>query len=478
MVLAFGALISVTQVGFELAGDEYFFLVAGEHLSWGYADQPPLVAALARAADLLAPGSRAVLRLPMVMSVCVAAFICAVISREFGGGRRAQILSGAVFMVSPYALVHSRWVTTDAIDMACWATVFWLLIRWVRTRNDATWWAVAAVTGLALQGKYLIGVLWLLIAGVLVAIGPRDVFRRPMVAVAAAVTALSTIPSLMWQAQHGWPQAEEGPAILENVVAAGGRVTFVPSVVAALGVVGSVLFCIGTWWLVRHGGECRFLGVVIVALILVVWIGQLRPNYLGGLYPLGISVGAVRAERFLGDRRWPWRTAWAATACWTLVVLPALIPVGHQWLGGVNRHLLPDRRNDWSGLAAAVSSVAREVPEADQGGTVVIAGDYWRSSVLHRLRPAYGLPPVYGDMQGSWFFGPPPATTTTVVYVNTVPEALRRRCGSLTLVRWHSDSRVSAIYPNQDRVPISVCRGIDRPIPQIWPELRHTRLPG
>lgn len=49
--------------------DELYFLAAGHHLAWGYPDQGPLVPALGRLMDELAPGSLVVFRLPATLAV-------------------------------------------------------------------------------------------------------------------------------------------------------------------------------------------------------------------------------------------------------------------------------------------------------------------------------------------------------------------------------------------------------------------------
>jgi hypothetical protein len=239
---------------------------------------------------------------------------------------------------------------------------------------------------------------------------------------------------------------------------------------------GTVLLGWGTWWLVRHGGDNRFLGVVIVALLLLVWIAQLRRNYLGGVYPLGIAVGAVQLELATARRWWHELAKWPAIAVSVLVLAPGLVPLGHGWLGGVTRFLLPDHRSDWHGLASAVAGVTGEVPASDRLATVVIAGDYWRASVLYRLREQYSLPPVYGDMQGSWYFGPPPAGTRSVVFVGTLPEALRPHCGGVRLSRWFVDPHDSPLSVEVPRTPIYVCGGITIPMDRLWPRLQHTTL--
>ena len=44
--------------------DELYFVAAGDHLAWGYPDQPAFTPLLARLADLVAPANLVVLRDP------------------------------------------------------------------------------------------------------------------------------------------------------------------------------------------------------------------------------------------------------------------------------------------------------------------------------------------------------------------------------------------------------------------------------
>jgi hypothetical protein len=80
-------------------GDELYFLAAGKHLAWGYADQPPLVPFLAWAMDTPAPGSLVVFRLPAIAATAAGVAVTALIARELGGRPTAQTRAAAAYAI-------------------------------------------------------------------------------------------------------------------------------------------------------------------------------------------------------------------------------------------------------------------------------------------------------------------------------------------------------------------------------------------
>src|SRR5262249_36008156 len=65
--------------------DELYFLAAGHHLDWGYADQGPLVPLLARLMDTVLPNSLSGERLPVTVLSATGVVVAALIARELGG---------------------------------------------------------------------------------------------------------------------------------------------------------------------------------------------------------------------------------------------------------------------------------------------------------------------------------------------------------------------------------------------------------
>ena len=197
LVGVFTLLMVVTSAGFGFWGDEMYFVEIGRHLSWGYVDQPPMEPFLAHLMNAIAPHSAVMLRLPAVLGASLTVLVTAFIARELGGGRRAQLLAAATCAIAPGLLMNAHHLTTAAMDVMFWTVASWLVVRWVRTRDDRLLWAMGALSVLALQDKFLILAFWGMTAATMLAVGPRDALRRRQAWGGAAIAALGIIPDLM-----------------------------------------------------------------------------------------------------------------------------------------------------------------------------------------------------------------------------------------------------------------------------------------
>ncbi|KAA2257590.1 glycosyltransferase family 39 protein [Solihabitans fulvus] len=474
MAAVIGSILLITSVGYRYSGDELYFLAAGRHLDWGYVDQPPLVPLLAHLMDSVLPGSRLALRLPVTVLVPLTAVLAARLAGELGGGRRAQVLTCVTFAISPTILMGSHRLSTTIVDVCCWTAATWLLVRWVRVRDDRLWLAIGAVTAIALQAKYLVVFLWVAVGVALVAAGPREVFRRPLLWAGAAIAAVVAAPGVVWQAAHGWPQVDMGSAIAAEVEAAGGRAAFLPILLLGTGLVGGVLLCGGLWRLLRAPElrPYRFLGWTVVLLAVFFLVSDSRPYYLTGLFPLCWAAAAVGIERRRPARWWRWVPTWPTCLVTVVILVRGVLPLDVEWLWGADRTVLALRDFDWPALTDAVADTYRGLDPAERSDAVVVADDYGRAGALDRFGPERGLPPVYSGSRGYWYFGTPPERIDTVVYVGPLPEALRRECENTRLVREFVDP-LGPTARGGHGVPIWVCTGIRPPWAELWPRLRH-----
>jgi Dolichyl-phosphate-mannose-protein mannosyltransferase len=466
-----GLVLLLTSGRVDYFFDELYFLVAGNHLDWGYADQGPLVPLLARAMDTVFPGSPVGVRLPSTVLTSVGVVVAALIARELGGRRQSQVLTAGVSAMATVA--NGRILSTGAVDMFLWMVTAWLLVRWVRLRDDRLLLWLGVVTAIALQNKWLIVALWVVVAISVLALGPRQLLRRPMLWVGAVFVVLTMLPALVWQAHHGWPQLAMTQAVARESNYGGGRWAFLPLMLmwAGLGT-GTGLFCYGLWRLLRSPElrPYRFLGWTFVGLVVLFLITNGRFYYLMGLVPLLLAAGAVELQRREPARWWRWVLAWPVYVFSAIIALTALpvLPISWPTLATP----LSISSMGWPELTDTVADAYRALPPATQRTTAVVTDSYRNASALDRYGPVRGLPHPFSPHRGYWYFGAPTDDVDTVLFVGSNPTSLHRY---FTEVRQVATATRPGMKALEEAIasPVWLCSGRRAPWSQLWPQLRR-----
>lgn len=457
-------------------GDELYFLAAGRHLAWGYADQPPMLPLLARAMDTLFPGSVVGLRLPAVLFTGLGVVVAALTARELGGGRRAQIMAAGAYACSPFLLAGAGHIlATHMVDAFLWTVIVWLLVRWVRLRDDRLLLGCALVTAVDLQVKFLIPAFWIAVAVSALLLGPRDLLRRPLLLLGGVIAALSCVPTLVWQANNGWPQFEMGGVVAEEVAFAGGRATFLPMALEQAGVgVGAVLVVLGVWWLLRSPRlrPYRFLGTTVLGVTVVFWLMSGRPYYVGGVFALCFAASAVELDRLLPDR---WRPVVALAYAVSAAIAVSWLPVkpisayADQPYSPMNMEL---EEFGWPQVARSVAQAYEGLPAAQRDSATIVTETYWQAAAIEHFEP--DLPRPYSGGRGFWYFGAPPEDARITLFVGSDRERLLDHFGSVReLGRIDNGHRVNNM--NQG-APIWLCEDRVASWAEMWPAFRHLRF--
>lgn len=473
---ALGVLMLVTSGFYGLFGDEAYFITAGQHPAVGYADQPPLVPLLAAALDALAPGNLVVLRLPSTLITAATVVVAALVAAELGGRRRAQLLAAGATAISPYLLATGHLLATTTVDAFCWAVVTWLVVRWIRldrdgTRRDRLLLVAGLVTALALFSKILIPVLvGGLLVGVLVA-GPRRILRRPLLWVGMVLAAVSTVPTWIWQAQHGWPQLVMGQVVNGESGLFGSRWQFLPRALWFAGVVpGAVLAIVGLWALLRLDAlrPYRAAGIAVALGVAAMIVAGGRPYYAVGYFVILFAAGAVavqsRTER--PSAWWRWTLTPACYAVSAVLAVLAVLPVGPSswrttWDFGAMGQV------GWTELSTSVAGVYAALPPEERRTTVVMPFSYWYASSLAQ-QPATRDLPIYSPHRGFGYFDFPADGAATALLVGRVRWAARF-CSRLRPLPTY---QAPVVDPVNDQVPMALCTP-SRPWAEAWPTLRY-----
>ncbi|HEX4623876.1 MAG TPA: glycosyltransferase family 39 protein [Solirubrobacteraceae bacterium] len=459
--------------GYGYHRDELYFLEAGHHLAWSYADQGPVTPLVARLMSDIAPGSLTVLRIPSAIAAGLVVLLSGLLAGELGGRARARALAAACAAVGTIVLFNGHLLSTSTLDLLVWTIVSWLVVRAVRTGDDRLWPVAGVVLGLGLLNKPLPAFLAVgLLAGVLIA-GPRRLLRNPWVWSGAAIALVLWSPWIAWQAGNGWPQIA-----VSRSIAAGNSTSsqrwwaIVPFQLLLVSPVLAPVWIAGLVRLFRDPAvrPYRFLAWAWVVLAVVFMASAGKPYYLAGLLPALLGAGAVSVDGWLdrgrrGLRRGLIGIALVGSAAVSAIIALPLVPADRA---GQVVATNPDvgETIGWPRFTQTVADVYRHLP-----GAVILTSNYGEAGAIDRYGPALGLPHAYSGHNAFGDWGPPPNGSAPVVAVG-----LDRSDIATTLRDCRLRARIDdgvGIDNDEQGAPVDVCRGPQRPWSAQWSAVKH-----
>jgi hypothetical protein len=494
------ALIAVAAVAVELAvsarygyvRDELYFLAAGQHLAFGYVDQPPLTPLLARIAAALFGNTLVGLRILPALALAALVVMTAAMSRRLGAGRTGQLLAALAAATCGEYLGAMHELTTTTPDLVFWAATL-LLVMQLLASQDRRWWvAIGGCAGVASEAKWNIGFLLAALAAGFLCTDARRLLRSRYLLIGGLIAVALAAPDLVWQATHGWPGLDVFRAL--QTEAGHNRAVYWPAQILYTGVMLTPVWVGGVIWSLRSAAARRFRPVAIasVAVIALQFVLGGKAYYPGAAFTFLLAAGCVPLERRLtartpmarrtqAARRWPSRLvtpaalAGAAMVAGAALAAPAALPV----LPARALHTVPLQKINydlaetiaWPKLVALVGREYDSLPAAQRRRATILAGNYGEAGAIERYGPGVGLPSVYSGANNFWLWGPPPAADSAAIAVNVDPALLRREFAHVRQVTtfWNG----LGVSDDEQGVPIFIATGLRPSWAQAWPAFRN-----
>ncbi|MBI1749570.1 MAG: glycosyltransferase family 39 protein [Acidobacteria bacterium] len=472
--------------------DELYFLACGEHLAWGYVDQPPLVAVVAWATRALLGDSLFAIRFFPAVAGALRLIVVGLMARELGGGRFAQVIAALTVLVSAVYLAHDSFLSMNTFEQLLWTLAAYLLVVILKRDEPRLWIPFGAVVGLGLLNKYSMFFFGAALVVALVLTPARKYFRSRWLYAGGAFALLIALPNLAWQYQHGWPQLE----LLRNADA----MKNAPFAVATF-LFGSVLQMnphnIPIWLagvcfflFMRDGKPYRALGWQFLAVVGLLILGRGKPYYLAPAYPPLLAAGALVCERFFNARRWNWAKpalvvflliGGVMIAPFGLPILPVETFIRYKNALGVKeieteRHRkgpLPQFYADmhgWPEMVAEVAKVYNSLPLLERGRTAIYCNNYGEAGAIDFFGPVYSLPKAISGHNNYWLWGPGKSKAEIVITVGEPREDVEK---SFEQVEEAGKINHPYAMPYENGSPIYIAR---KPkfssIKEIWPRTK------
>jgi hypothetical protein len=472
--------------------DELYYIACGQHLAWGYVDQPPLVAFVAWFARHVLGTSLFATRLLPVLAGAAVVYATGRIAAELGGGLFAQFLAAIAILFAPAYIAFDSFFSMNAFEPLLWLLSAWVAIRIVKGASPRWWLLFGAVAGVGLENKHSMFVFgFALVAGLLLT-GQAKLFRSKWIWIGAALALAIFLPNLLWESRNGWPQIEVVRHAQQFKNEAITPLQFLFEQVLFMQPLALPVWLAGLMWFFTspEGKRFRFLGwsYLFVLAIFIVLGG--KSYYALPIYPVLTAAGGVALEGFFAApaRRWMAVALSALLIAAGLVTLPfgaPILPVDTflrysrllPYANSVKTErdataALPQLYADmfgWENMAAQVAHVYRALPQPEQAGCAILAGNYGEAGAIDHFGPSLGLPAAISGHNSYYFWGPRAYTGSCVILFGERADELKDLFADAQFVTTITDPHAAIA---ERTVHVYVCRKPRAPLAELWPHFK------
>jgi hypothetical protein len=470
--------------------DEFDYIACGQHLAWGYVDQPPLIPALVRLTQEIFGNSLRSIRLVPALASSALVVLTALIAREFGGRRFALVLSAIAVLIAPMYLSDGSLLTTNCLEPLLWMGCVYFIILAINRGDPRYWLWFGVVAGIGAEEKYSIGVLGFGIVVGLLLTDKRKYLWNKWLWLGGLAAFLIFLPNLLWNIHYHWPFLQ----LIHNIRASGRDIQVSPweyfvqqnvllDPINAPLWIGGVL-ALFFWKPLR---DYRMFGWCYLACFAAFAFMHGKIYYLAPVYPMLLAAGAGAVDRAIDYMRQAWlkpalALVFIAIGAWfaPLVIpvfsiehfitymhqLPIKIPkTENNQIGAVLPQYYADQFG-WKEMAADVAEVYKSLPPEERAKTAIIGNNYGESGAIDFFGPKYGLPKSIGVHQSYWLWGPRNYTGESMIVLGDNRESLASKCASIQEFDF-----VYSPYAMEHN-PIFVCHGLKWNLQEIWPKLK------
>jgi len=481
--------------------DEFDYMSCGDHLQWGYVDQPPLIPFLIHISRLVLGDSlRAIRFIPAVASSLLLVQTAA-IARELGGRRYAMLLSAICALVSPQYLSNGSLLGTNCLEPNLWMGCAYFVIVAIKRNTPRYWLWFGVVAGIGLEEKYSITVFGLGVVIGLLLTSQRRAFLNQWIWLGGLAAFLIFLPNLLWNLHYDWPFVQ----LMHNIRAEGRDVVRSPfdfffQQVLVPNPLNAPLWLTGLFALLFSARlrPYRVLAWAYLVSYVAFFVLHGKNYYLAPIYPMLFAAGALVLEAAL-DRpksRQP-RLQWlkpviaivllAEGAYLAPVVVPVLSP--EHFLAytktlpfklPVNeyshmRAALPQWYSDqfgWKEIADEAVVAWNRIPAAERSDCGIFAQDYGQAGAIDFFDRKLGLPPALSGDRTYWLWGTHGYSGNCLIVLSDSRGRLEQLFQEVDYVGASADNP----WALESRIDFHICR---KPkfgtLSELWPKIKRWR---
>ena len=470
--------------------DELYYIIAGQRLSFGYVDFPPMIAFLAFVMNFVAQDSLVAVHVIPALASSALVVVAGKIASELGGGRKAQVLAAIATVFSASLAVGSIF-SMDVLDMLWWTMLAYLLIKIIKqeNRNPKLWVAFGIVAGIGLMTKLTIAFFLLSVLVAIVFTSKRSYLKSKWLWVGGSLAILILLPYIVWNSENSWATVDF--FFHHGGLNGGGPISFLAYQFLIAGILGLPLAVCGLYFFFRTkiGRPFATLGISFLILLALFTLINAKPYFIMGAYPFLFAAGAILIESASKRRRFVFPTYLVGILLIGVLLAPLYSPVlppqtfvqNYGFLSGAgngaaaqqNAGAFPQYLGDrfgWNTMTRTVAKVYQNLTAQEQSQACILTQNYGEASALTLLGKAYNLPPVISGHNNYYIWGPGKCSGAVLIIIGYQLSDFQGYFKTLYVA---ANNTCSYCMSSEDNIPVIVGIGLDAPLQSVWPMIKN-----
>jgi 4-amino-4-deoxy-L-arabinose transferase-like glycosyltransferase len=476
--------------------DEFNYIACGDHLGWGYVDQPPLIPFLIHLSRAVLGDSLRAIRFVPALASSLLVVQTALIASELGGKRYAVLLSAITAVIAPQYLSNASLLGTNCLEPNLWMGCAYFVILAIKRDDPRYWLWFGVVAGIGMEEKYSIALFGFGIAVGLLLTEQRRVFLNRWIWLGGLAAFVIFLPNLLWNMHYDWPFLQLMRSIRadhRDVVLPTGQFFFqqmllVHPLTAPIWITGLIAFFVSP-----RLKPYRVLGWSYLVCYAVFFVLHGKVYYLAPIYPMLLAAGAIVIESPLSRPRLGWLKPaiaiilLASGAHLAPIVVPILSP--DEFLAYTRtlpfklpvmehshaRAALPQWYADQFGWKEIVDETAvawNKLDLSERADCGIFAQDYGQAGAIDFLGRQYGLPKSLSGHQTWYLWGPRNYSGNCMIVLDDSRSTLEGYWSNVEYVGTSADNP----YALEKDIPVFICRGSKfGNLADLWPKIKKWR---
>ncbi|WP_232817855.1 ArnT family glycosyltransferase [Winogradskyella tangerina] len=456
--------------------DELLHLSVSEHMDWGFMEFPPFIGFIGKLSYWFFDYDLLGVRLFPTLAGVAILVLCCVMAKELGGKFGAVFLAGiCILAFVPFYRNHTLFQPV-AFDQLFWALGFYILVRYINSKNRNYLILVGITLGFGLLNKYTM-LVWAF--GVFVGLfffEKSRLYRNKWLYISGLVALLLFIPNIIWQINNDFPLVAHMQRLNESQLESISPWEFILDQVEMAPIF--IMFICGFIGLFfsKRLKNYKFIGIACLVIFFTMWITKAKTYYVFALYPMLFSAGAVFIEQLLVKRKRLIYLVAGSIFLPMVFFIPEAAPILpiEKYTDYMNLEEVDGRyeltgdfadMHGWEEQVKLVDSVYKSLTEDERVNCVLWAENYGEAGALKIIGKRYGLPNPISRHGSFWTWGYGNKNAEVWISLGNEKASVEYVFEDIELVKMITHKYA---IDEENNIPLYICRNPKVDIEEWW----------